>query len=89
MKSDAESFARIARGIDRIQSGGMVIMVDDEDRENEGDLICSAEDVTAEQINFMAKEGRGLICLSLPRSQLQIAFCRPVINANGHERSKR
>ena len=45
----------------------MVILVDDEDRENEGDLTMAAEKVTPEAINFMAKHGRGLICLTLDR----------------------
>ena len=48
-----------------LASGGMVIMVDDEDRENEGDLVIAAEKVTPQAINFMAREGRGLICLTL------------------------
>lgn len=51
--------------IDDIREGRMVILVDDEDRENEGDLVCAAEKVTPETINFMAKYARGLICLSL------------------------
>ena len=48
-----------------IQDGKMVILVDDEDRENEGDLCMAAEKVTPEAINFMATHGRGLICLAL------------------------
>ena len=51
--------------IKEIKAGRMVILVDDEDRENEGDLTVAAEKVTPEIINFMAKHGRGLICLSL------------------------
>ena len=51
--------------IDDLTNGQMVIILDDEDRENEGDLICAAEHVTPEIINFMAKHGRGLICLAL------------------------
>ena len=49
--------------IDDIADGKLVILVDDEDRENEGDLLCAAELVTPEIINFMATKGRGLICL--------------------------
>jgi 3,4-dihydroxy 2-butanone 4-phosphate synthase/GTP cyclohydrolase II len=56
---------RVETAIAQIKSGGMVIMVDDEDRENEGDLVLAAEHATAEHINFMAKEARGLICLTL------------------------
>lgn len=48
-----------------LRKGKMIVLVDDEDRENEGDLVCAAEKVTAEIINFMSKYGRGLICLSL------------------------
>ncbi len=51
--------------IDDLREGKMVILIDDEDRENEGDLMIAAEKVTPEAVNFMAKEGRGLICLSL------------------------
>lgn len=57
--------ARVKRALDDIRTGKMVILVDDEDRENEGDLIAAAEMVDASHINFMAKEGRGLICLPM------------------------
>jgi 3,4-dihydroxy 2-butanone 4-phosphate synthase/GTP cyclohydrolase II len=56
---------RIEEALEQIRQGRMVILVDDEDRENEGDLCLAAEKVTPEAINFMAREGRGLICLSL------------------------
>ena len=59
------NFNTIPEAIKDIQEGKMVIVVDDPDRENEGDLVMAAEKVTPEAINFMAKEGRGLICLSL------------------------
>ena len=48
-----------------IKSGKMVILLDDEDRENEGDLVCAADCVTPEIINFMVSKGRGLVCLTL------------------------
>jgi len=57
--------ARIEEVLEDLKQGKMIILVDDEDRENEGDLTMSAEKVTPEAINFMAKYGRGLICLSL------------------------
>jgi len=57
--------APIEEAINDFRAGKMVIIVDDEDRENEGDLACAAELVTPEQINFMAREGRGLICLPM------------------------
>jgi 3,4-dihydroxy 2-butanone 4-phosphate synthase/GTP cyclohydrolase II len=56
---------RVQRAIEEIRAGRMIILVDDEDRENEGDLTMAAEKVTPEAINFMAKHGRGLICLTL------------------------
>jgi 3,4-dihydroxy 2-butanone 4-phosphate synthase/GTP cyclohydrolase II len=68
-------FNTIEEGIEDIRKGKMVILVDDEDRENEGDLTMAAEAVTPEAINFMAKHGRGLICLSLTAervAQLQL-----------------
>ncbi len=58
-------FATIEEAIEEIRQGKMVVVCDDEDRENEGDLTMAAQFATPEAINFMAKEGRGLICLSL------------------------
>jgi 3,4-dihydroxy 2-butanone 4-phosphate synthase/GTP cyclohydrolase II len=55
----------ISSAFEALRKGGMVILVDDEDRENEGDLVCAAEKVTPEIINFMARHARGLICLPL------------------------
>src|SRR5262244_1093555 len=63
-------FASIAEAIEEFRAGGLIIIVDDEDRENEGDLACAAEKVTPEVINFMARNGRGLICLSLTEERL-------------------
>jgi 3,4-dihydroxy 2-butanone 4-phosphate synthase / GTP cyclohydrolase II len=60
-----ERIARVVESLDDIRAGKMIILVDDEDRENEGDLCMAAEKVTPEAINFMAKHGRGLICLTL------------------------
>jgi 3,4-dihydroxy 2-butanone 4-phosphate synthase/GTP cyclohydrolase II len=59
------SFASIEEAVADIREGRMIIIVDDEDRENEGDLVCGAEKVTPEIINFMARNARGLICLPL------------------------
>src|SRR5260370_8966022 len=58
-------FATVEEAIDEIREGRMVVVVDDPDRENEGDLTIAAQFATPEAINFMAKEGRGLICLPL------------------------
>src|SRR5512147_1641424 len=62
--------ARIEDAIDAFRDGKMIIVVDDEDRENEGDLTIAAEHVTPEVINFMATHGRGLICLSMTPERL-------------------
>src|SRR5437773_1707038 len=59
------SFASITDAAADIREGRMIIIVDDEDRENEGDLVCAAEMITPEKINFMARHARGLICLPL------------------------
>src|SRR6266513_293427 len=63
-------FATIEEAITEIQEGRIVIIVDDEDRENEGDLMIAAEKVTPEAINFMATYGRGLICLAMTGQRL-------------------
>jgi 3,4-dihydroxy 2-butanone 4-phosphate synthase/GTP cyclohydrolase II len=68
---DARFVATIPEAIAEIRAGRMVILVDDEDRENEGDLCMAAECVTPEAINFMAKHGRGLICLPLTEQRLR------------------
>jgi len=64
-------FNTIDEAIEDMEKGKMVILVDDEDRENEGDLCMAAEKVTPEAINFMAKHGRGLICLSLTPERVE------------------
>ncbi len=65
------SIATIEEALDDIRAGKMVILVDDEDRENEGDLTMAAEKVTPEAVNFMARHGRGLICLSLTPERVE------------------
>lgn len=62
---------RIEEAVDEIRAGRMVIVVDDEDRENEGDLTMAAEKVTPEAINFMARYGRGLVCLPMTAERLE------------------
>jgi 3,4-dihydroxy 2-butanone 4-phosphate synthase/GTP cyclohydrolase II len=59
----------IEEGIEDIRNGKLLIVVDDEDRENEGDFICAAQLITPEIVNFMAKHGRGLICVALPEAR--------------------
>jgi 3,4-dihydroxy 2-butanone 4-phosphate synthase/GTP cyclohydrolase II len=65
VSSTKTPFATIEEAIEEVRRGKMVVVVDDENRENEGDLVLAAQFVTPEAINFMAKEGRGLICLAL------------------------
>ena len=77
-------FNSIERIISDAKSGKMYILVDDENRENEGDLVFSAKDVTSDKINFMAKYGRGLICLALDASQakkLNLNYMSPKIES--------
>ncbi len=74
--------ATISEAIEEIRQGRMIIIVDDEDRENEGDLVCSAEKITPEIINFMAKEGRGLICLSLTEDRCDELDLPPMATHN-------
>jgi len=66
-----EHLERVRAALDDIRAGKMVILVDDEDRENEGDLCLAADRVTPEAINFMAMHGRGLICLTLAEEQVE------------------
>jgi 3,4-dihydroxy 2-butanone 4-phosphate synthase/GTP cyclohydrolase II len=69
--NDKERIAAVERAIEDVRAGRMVILVDDEDRENEGDLVLAADLVTPEAINFMARHGRGLICLSLTEQRVE------------------
>jgi 3,4-dihydroxy 2-butanone 4-phosphate synthase/GTP cyclohydrolase II len=62
---------RVEAALDRIRAGGMIILTDDEDRENEGDLCMAAEKVTPAAVNFMTKHGRGLVCLSLTEEKVR------------------
>jgi len=64
-----EPFSPIEEALEDVRQGKMIVIVDDEDRENEGDLMIAAEKVTPEAVNFMAKYGRGLICLALTESR--------------------
>jgi 3,4-dihydroxy 2-butanone 4-phosphate synthase/GTP cyclohydrolase II len=75
-------FADVAEAVAEIRAGRMVIVVDDEDRENEGDLTLAAEFVTPEAINFMAKYGRGLICLTLTEERADYLRLGPMTQEN-------
>ena len=74
-------FCDVETALEEIRAGRMIVVIDDEDRENEGDLTMAAEMVTPEAINFMAKYGRGLICLAMTEERAGIpapaARCRP------------
>lgn len=68
--SAQEAIERVTRALEVIRQGGMVILTDNEDRENEGDIVMAAEKVTPEAINFMALHARGLICLTMTEERL-------------------
>ncbi|MEK6177521.1 3,4-dihydroxy-2-butanone-4-phosphate synthase [Vibrio cholerae] len=68
--------------IEDIRQGKMVILMDDEDRENEGDLIMAAEHITPAAINFMATHGRGLICLTLTKERCRRLGLNPMVQDN-------
>src|SRR2546421_11521922 len=76
------SFASIKDAAADIREGRMVIIVDDEDRENEGDLVCAAEMITPEKINFMARHARGLICLPLTEERCDELHLSPQVADN-------
>jgi len=82
-----EAIRKIERAIEEVRAGRMVIVVDDEDRENEGDLVMAADKVTPEAINFMAKWGRGLICLSLTDDRVRRLGLPMMVDENTSNRS--
>jgi 3,4-dihydroxy 2-butanone 4-phosphate synthase/GTP cyclohydrolase II len=77
-----QSFADVPTAIEEIRAGRMIVVVDDEDRENEGDLTLAAEKVTPEAINFMAKFGRGLVCLTMTEERLDHLRIGPMTAEN-------
>jgi 3,4-dihydroxy 2-butanone 4-phosphate synthase / GTP cyclohydrolase II len=81
--SEAKSpFATVEEAVEEIRRGRMIVLVDDEDRENEGDLTMAAEKITPEAVNFMAKEGRGLICLALTEERCEALNLVPMSPRN-------
>ncbi|OGP86776.1 MAG: bifunctional 3,4-dihydroxy-2-butanone 4-phosphate synthase/GTP cyclohydrolase II [Deltaproteobacteria bacterium RBG_19FT_COMBO_43_11] len=76
------AISKITEAIEDIRSGKMIILVDDEDRENEGDLCMAAQFVSAETINFMARHGRGLICLTLNEDMADKLNLKPMVQEN-------
>jgi 3,4-dihydroxy 2-butanone 4-phosphate synthase/GTP cyclohydrolase II len=81
-KAPDSPFATIAQAIEDLRAGKFVVVVDDEDRENEGDLVLAAEKVSPEAINFMAREGRGLICLALTEERCDALELPPMVSEN-------
>jgi 3,4-dihydroxy 2-butanone 4-phosphate synthase/GTP cyclohydrolase II len=78
-------FATVEEALEEIRQGRQIVLVDDEDRENEGDLTMAAEKITPEAVNFMAKNGRGLICLALSEERcddLALPLMTPVNTSN-------
>src|ERR1700747_1851035 len=84
MTEQRAPFATVEQAVEEIRNGRMIVLVDDEDRENEGDLTLAAEKITPEAINFMAKYGRGLICLALTEQrcdELHLPLMAPINRA--------
>ena len=82
MRRETAAISPIAEIVVAIRAGEIVILVDDEDRENEGDLVFAAEFVTAEKINFLAKHGRGLICMPITESHALRLGLKPMVEQN-------
>jgi len=76
------TFNTVEEALEDIRQGKMIVMVDDEDRENEGDLVMAAEMATAESINFMATYGRGLICVPMTRDRIHALKLEPMVTNN-------
>src|SRR5438045_5636227 len=75
-------FASIDDAIDAFRAGKMIIVVDDEDREDEGDLTIAAEKITPDAVNFMARHGRGLICMPMTAERLDQLDIRLMVTQN-------
>ena len=82
MRRETAAISPVAEVIQAIRAGEIVILVDDEDRENEGDLVFAAEFVTPEKINFLAKHGRGLICMPITDEHAARLGLRPMVEQN-------
>jgi 3,4-dihydroxy 2-butanone 4-phosphate synthase/GTP cyclohydrolase II len=78
----SQPFTDVPTAIEEIRAGRMIVVVDDEDRENEGDLTLAAEKVTPEAINFMARYGRGLVCLAMTEERLEHLRIGPMTAEN-------
>ena len=78
---------KIEKALQILREGKIVLVTDNEDRENEGDLICSAEAATTENVNFMASYAKGLICMPMSREIAEKLFLAPMVthNTDNHE----
>src|SRR5688572_29400945 len=82
MRRESAAISPVSEVIAAVRAGEIVILVDDEDRENEGDLVFAAEFVTAEKINFLARHGRGLICMPITEEHASRLGLRPMVEQN-------
>jgi 3,4-dihydroxy 2-butanone 4-phosphate synthase/GTP cyclohydrolase II len=82
MRRETAAISPVSEIIAAIRGGEIVILVDDEDRENEGDLVFAAEFVSAEKVNFLAKHGRGLICMPITEPHAERLGLRPMVEQN-------
>src|SRR6185436_3988316 len=82
MRRETAAISPVAEVIAAIRAGETVILVDDEDRENEGDLVFAAQFVSPEKINFLAKHGRGLICMPITEEHAGRLGLRPMVEQN-------
>src|SRR5690242_3956597 len=82
MRRETAAISPVAEVIQAIRAGEIVILVDDEDRENEGDLVFAAEFVTPEKVNFLAKHGRGLVCMPITEEHAARLGLRPMVEQN-------
>src|SRR5258706_6220698 len=82
MKRESAALSPVTEIIGEIRAGRIVVLVDDEDRENEGDLVFAADFVSAEKINFLARHGRGLICMPITEEHAQRLGLKPMVEQN-------
>src|ERR1700682_538981 len=82
MRRETAAISPITDIIAAVRGGAIVVLVDDEDRENEGNLVFAADFVTAEKINFLAKHGRGLVCMPITESHAERLGLKPMVEQN-------
>src|SRR5687767_8601597 len=82
MKRESAALSPVTEIVAEIRAGNIVVLVDDEDRENEGDLVFAADFVTPEKVNFLATHGRGLICMPLTEAHAERLGLRPMVSEN-------